>query len=382
MKKPIIAIFIALAAAASVFYAHNRGYFSAANPAPEFKAYEVKAGQLRLEVIARGVVTPEAEVVVKSKAAGEIVEFPHKEGERLNKGEVAVRLDPKTERTRANQAEANLALSEARLEKAGVMLKDAETRLKRQKGLFEQGMISRQDIEDAGLQHDKARSDLKIAGAEVRQAAEALKETLERLADTEITAPISGIILKKYVDAGAVISSTLSSVSEGTALFTMADLDKIYVNALVDEVDIGKLAAGQQAEASLDSVPGRVFAGVIERVLPKGRVERTVTVFEVYIRIDDKDKAPLKPGMTTDVKIIAGVKNDVLLVPNEALQERENKTGVFVMEAGVFQWREIKTGDTDGVNTEAAGGLKAGEIVGLPVKKPRENKKTKKGFFF
>ncbi len=373
---------VVLAALASVFFVYRGGYFTKADTAPEFKAYEVKTGELRLEVIARGVVTPEAEVVVRSKAAGEILEFPFKEGEGLDKGDIAVRLNPKTERTRANQAEANLALAEARLQKAGVMLKDAETRLKRQKGLFEQGMISRQDMEVAELEHEKAKSDINIAEAELRQSSEALKEALERLADTEIPAPMSGVMLKKYVDVGAVISGTLSSVSEGTMLFTMADLDKIYVNALVDEVDINRVNAGQQAEASIDSMPDKVFAGTIERVLPKGRVERTVTVFEVYIRIDDADKAYLKPGMTTDVKILAGVKNNALLVPNEALQQQGNKTGVFKQESGEFKWREIDVRDTDGINTEAASGLKAGDIIGMPVKKNKENRKTKKGFFF
>jgi HlyD family secretion protein len=379
MKKVLIPIALALAAFALYSY---KGLFldDAAKGGEEFRPHEVVSGDISLTVIARGVVMPEVEVFVKGKAAGEIIEFPYKEGDRLEKGVVAVRLDPKTERTRTNQAEANKNLTEAKLQKAQVMLKDAETRLQRQQGLFNDGIISRQELDDAMLAHEKAKSDIKIAEAELRQATEALKEAEERLGDTEITAPLAGTILKKYVDVGAVISSTLSSVSEGTVLFSMADLTRMYVNALVDEVDVGKVSVGQEAGIKVDSIPQRQFTGIVERISPKGRVERTVTVFEVYIRIADKDMGLLRPGMTTDANIIAGVKKDIVMVPNIALKSEAGKNGVYVLQAGSFKWREVSIGETDGINTEALDGVKKGDTIGIP--QPRQNKKVKRGFFF
>jgi HlyD family secretion protein len=111
-----------------------------------------------------------------------------------------------------------------------------------------------------------------------------LKEARERLADTSIRAPFTGTILKKFVDRGQVISSTISSASEGTQIFSMANLDKIYVTAGIDEVDIAKVRPGQAVVVTVDALPERRFEAVVERVAPQGRTERTVTVFDVVVR--------------------------------------------------------------------------------------------------
>lgn len=330
---------------------------------PAYKTVKAVKGELRIEVLATGVVVPETEVVVKSKAGGEITNFPFHEGDLLEKGVVVARLDPKTELARKNQAEANLMVTQARLNKARISYKDAQQRLKRQNKLFEDGIISRQDLDDAEIAFEKAGSDVKIAEAELFQSQEALKEESERLADTEIKAPFTGTMLRKFVDVGQVISSSMSSFSDGTQLFSMANLEKIYVDAMVDEVDIGRVLTGQEASATVESLPGAIFSGVVERISPKGEVQRTVTVFKVYVRVNDKNKAMLRPGMTADVRILAGLSKDSLLIPNEALKLKNAKSGIYVLAGEALVWREIKTGKTDGLQTEVTSGLKEGESV-------------------
>lgn len=207
----------------------------------DIKTAKSVKGDLRLEVIAAGTIAPDIEVIVKSKAGGEITEFPFNEGDIVKKGQPIVRLDPKSEKARANQAEANQLMAKARLEKARIALKDSHVKLARQKKLFEEGIISKQEFDDSEISVEKARSDVNLAEAELFQSKEALKEALERLADTEIKAPFKGTILKKFVDQGQVISSTISSASEGTQIFSMANLDNIFVTAQVDEVDIARV---------------------------------------------------------------------------------------------------------------------------------------------
>ncbi len=381
MKKTAV---IAISALIVILVAAFAYFSGGSEDVSEIKTATITRGDLRLEVLANGVVTPDVEVVVKSKAGGEITSFPHNEGDKIKKGDVIVTLDPRTERARANQAHANLLMAKARLDKAKVSLKDSKTRLERQKKLYADGIISRQELDDSEITFEKAMSDVNIAEAEIIQTQEALNEANERLEDTGIKAPFTGTILKKYVDVGQVISSTLSSASEGTPIFSIADLDFIFINATVDEVDIAKAAPGQEVMAAVDSIPGKTFKASVERISPQGKVDRTVTVFEVTIEVSDSEKALLKPGMTADVRILTALVKDVLLVPNEALKTNNGQIGVYVNDGPAPTFAPVKTGKTDGLTTEIepSDAVKEGIKVvttGWPVK---NNKKAKKKFFF
>lgn len=370
---------IAAVAGAVIFLSSGSKEKNAAEPIETAKAVK---GDLRLEVMANGAISPDIEVIVKGKAGGEIIEFPFNEGDLIKKGETVVKLDPGTEEARANQSEASMLMAKAKLDKARITLKDLEVKLARQKKLFEDGIISRQEFDDAGFSFARAGSDINIAEAELRQTREALKEAQERLADTSIKAPFTGTILKKFVDRGQVISSTLSSASEGTQIFSMANLDNIYVNAQIDEVDISRISPGQEVLTSVDSLPGKVFAGKVERVAPQGKVERTVTIFEVIVKVTDKDKALLRPGMNADVSILTELLKEKLLVPKDAVKTKDKKTGVYVLKAGKPEFVPVSTGQTDGVLTVVNDGIDEGaEVVTSGLPKP-EKKKQKKNLFF
>lgn len=327
------------------------------------KTHTVEHGDLTIVVAATGTLRPHVEVEVKSKAGGEIASFPFNEGDSLRKGGVVVRLDPELEVSRVNQARAELLIAEGKLERERISLKDTELRLERQKKLFEKGVISRQDYDTALIANEMAKSEVKIAAAELARAAEGLKEAEDRLEDTEIRAPLAGTILEKFVEEGQVITSTISSVSEGTLLFTMADLKRIYVEAMVDEVDIGGVAAGQDAYITFDSWPGKVFGGRVARIAPKGRLERTVTVFDVVIDVIGNARGVLRPGMSANVEIVTDLIKGAVLVPSEAIRKKDGVTGVYTPGVDGPVWVEVVTGSTDGVLTEVKEGLKPGSKV-------------------
>ncbi len=328
-----------------------------------FRTAAVKRGDLRITVAATGIVTPYVEVEVKSKAGGEIFSFPFEEGDNLNKGEVAVKLDPEIEQSRVNQANADLLIAEARLEKAKITLKDAELRLKRQNSLFEDKVISRQELDNVIIDTEKAESDVKISEAELIRARETLKEAEDRLKDTEIKAPLTGTILKKYVEEGQVIASTISSVSEGTLLFTMADLNRMYIEAMVDETDIGRITPEQGVEITVDAYIGKNFLGKVIRISPKGRVESTITVFDVTVEVEDRDRKMLKPMMTANVEILTDLRKDVLLIPSEAVRAKGDEIGVYKFLDGETLWIPVRAGKSDGILTEIQGDVKVGEDV-------------------
>ncbi len=345
----------------------------------EVVSAKVIRGDLNLIVAASGVVTAYTEVEVKSKAGGEIIDFPFEEGDLLKKNAVVVKLDPGTEQSRVNQANADLKMSEARLEKAKVNHKDTELRLHRKKRLFDDGVISRQELDDAVIAKERAKSDVKVAEAELIRTRESLREAKDRLKDTKIRAPLAGTIIKKYVEKGQVIASTLSSASEGTPLFTLADLDRLYVGTMVDETDIGRISPGQEASITVDAYPERNFKGRVLRIAPKGRVESTVTVFDVAVEVVDRERLMLKPMMTANVEILYDLRQSVLLVPAEAVKIRGDETGVNRLDDEGTVWTPVTLGKSDGILSEISGDLKKGDRIELS--KLKKDKGRSGGFW-
>lgn len=326
----------------------------------DIRTVKITRGDLKITVAATGRVEPDLEIVVKSKASGEIVEFSFEEGDVVKRGEVVVRLDPQIERSRLNQAKANLLMAEAKSEKAKISLKDARIRLERQRRLFADRIVSQQDLDNAQIVFEKSGTDIKIAEAEVMRLREALIEAEDRLNDAEIAAPITGTILEKFVEKGQIITSGTSSTTEGTSLFNMADLNNISISANVDETDVGKVQPGQDVSITADAYPGWTFNGKVIRIAPKGRVESTITVFDVIVEVRDKEKSRLKPLMTANVEILTDLRKGVLLVSSEAVRVKSDIFGLYTMKNGEQTWIPLKIGETDGILTEIEGDISEG----------------------
>lgn len=379
MKKTILFLMLVITVSAFIYSCSSN---ESTDDIKELKTEKVIKGDLRIIVAATGVVTPHIEVEVKSKAGGEMISFPFEEGDNLKKGNVVVRLDPATEQSRVNQANADLLVAEAKLEKARIELKDTELRLKRQTSLFGNKVISKQDMDNVMIIFEKARSDVKIMEAELIRSNEHLKEAKDLLNDTEIKAPMTGTILKKYVEEGQVISSTLSSASEGTLIFIMADLERIYINAMVDETDIGTIHKGQEVTVTADAYPGKIFSGYVSRIAPKGRVESTITVFDVIIEVSDRDKSMLMPMMSANVEVLTKLRKDVMIVSSEAVRTKGGETGVYILVNNTPQWKKAIVGESNGILTEISNGIEEGdEIIVSGMEGNKEKNKSGGGIF-
>jgi len=266
----------------------------------------IQRGNLIIAISSTGIIEPIQTVELKSKASGEIIEFPFEEGDPVTKGRQIVRLDPITAKNEFDQAKADL-------EVATVALSQAVKQTDRQKQMYDQGLISELDYENSLLAKEQANSNL-------IKAKTALDDAKERLSDTIIESPINGIILIKYVEEGQIIASGISAVSGGTAIAAVADMSKVSVRTSVDEVDIGQIQTGQKATVIAESYPDREFTGEVIRIHPQAKIEQNVTTFDVTIEVDNSDGL-LMAGMNASVEIVAGYKENILLVPREALTD-------------------------------------------------------------
>jgi HlyD family secretion protein len=306
MKRLIVIIVIvALVAVWLVFNPLKKSETDDNSPTRRSTAV-VQQGNLVIAINSTGVVEPTLTVELKSKASGEIIELPIEEGDMVKKGTLIARLDQKTAKNEFDQAQADL-------EVAQVSLSQAEKQLQRQKQMYQRGLISELDYENAVLAYEQANSNL------VR-AKTTLEDAKEKLSDTIIKSPIDGIVLQKLVEKGQIIASGISAVTGGTAIAMVADMSRAYVKTSVDEVDIGQIEPNQKATVIAETYPDREFRGEVLRIHPLAKVEQNVTTFDVTIEVDNSEGL-LMAGMNASVEIIAGFRENVLLVPREALTD-------------------------------------------------------------
>ncbi len=270
-----------------------------------YQAVAVETRDIVVSAQASGAIQPDTTVEVKSKASGEILQIMSETGARVERGQVLIKVDPRTARNAVAQAQAQVEASKAQLQ-------IAETNKKRADELFQSQAITQQE-------HDQAVLDYANAKANLVSQQVALENAQIQLEDVDVRAPITGTIIEKDVERGQVIASALSNVSGGTVLMRMANLQLVQVYTLVDETDIGKIQPGQRATVTVDAYPNRPFEGVVLKIEPRDTVSQNVTMFPVRVRIDNREGL-LKPGMNTEVEVHIGQAQSVVAVPNAALR--------------------------------------------------------------
>jgi len=273
--------------------------------APVYRMMAVAPRDIVVSASAAGAIEPVTTVEVKSKASGEIFEIRVETGDSVNAGELLVRVDPRVPQATLRQAEADLRLAKAQLE-------NAQSKLRRSEELHKTQSITEQEYEDSRLA-------VASATAQLVRAERSLEDARIAAEDTEVKAPISGVIIQKNIEIGTVISSATREVGGGTVLLQMANLDTVQVRALVDETDIGKIKAGLDVTITVDAYPNRPFRGQVLKIEPLATVTQNVTMFPVLVRIPNTEGL-LKPGMNSEVEVHVGSRRGVLAVPNAALR--------------------------------------------------------------
>ena len=221
----------------------------------EFKFYtkkEVDTKELELTVEASGTVEAISSIEIKSKASGEILFLGAEIGDFIKKGEVLARIDQRTPKNNLEQASADLDVAKVRLS-------NAESQFLRSEKLHKEGSISDKAFEDAQEAFSSAKSQYVRSNVFLENAKISLDDTLVR-------SPIDGTIISRAAEVGQVITSPTSAVGGGTLLMEMADLNKVRVRALIDEIDIGKINIGQEVTLRVSAYRDRKFTGVVSKV--------------------------------------------------------------------------------------------------------------------
>ncbi len=322
---------------------------------------------------ATGYVTARRQATVSTQITGTLTQVLIEEGDRVQKGQVLARLEDSALRAALNAAQANLAAVQAQVAQAQAQLAQAESDLKRQNELAASGMTTKQLAEQSRTAVHTAAAVLEARRREVDASRAQLAQAQVNFDYTVVRAPFAGVVTNKAAQVGEIVSPL--SAGGGftrTGVGTIVDMDSLEVDVDVNEAYIGQVKPDMPAEAVLDAYPDwKVPAHVIAIVPAADRGKATV---KVRVALEQKD-GRLVPDMGVRVSFLgekpAAAPKDApamkgVLVPPQALAEREGRSVVFVVSEGHVQQRAVKAAaQAVGTMKLLPEGLKAGEVVVL-----------------
>ena len=356
----------------------------------------VAARSFTATVSALGAVKPQigAEVRVGSRISGRVWRLRANIGDRVGKHQIIAELETAELDALIDQRRAELKLDEAKhaafdtlgpeelaRAQADVARFAAEAQLTseewgRQRALFER-LLAPQASADAArdrnvaaqAQLESAKRALEVvrtghaegrkqAEADVERARAALESALVDRSFTVLRAPIAGVVASVSTQEGETVAAGLSAPT----FVTIVDLDRLQLNAYVDEVDIGKVAPGHPARFTVDAFPARDFKGRVAAIYPTATIQDNVVKYVVAVEIEDGYEGLLRPEMTANVRIQLD-ERPVLAVPARAIRRENGRSVVYVQVGDRIEARPVRAGWRDGQWVEIAQGLVAGDQV-------------------
>jgi HlyD family secretion protein len=319
-KRLLTFIVLAVSLVAGGIY-YYRLHQAADAPAPMTAA--VTRGDVIAKVDATGTLAAVTTVQVGTQVSGTIKALHADYNSEVKKGQIVAELDSSLFQTQVDQARSTLIKVQADTDRAKVELDDATSKARRAQELYDQKLISRNDLETAVATAAQSEAALKSAQAMVTQARAALNQNQVNLDHTIIRAPIDGIVISRSVDVGQTVAASMSAPT----LFVIAqDLAHMQVSASIDESDIGRIAMGQPVTFRVDAYPAQPFRGTVSQVRLEPKTDQNVVSYTTMIDVPNED-LKLKPGMTANVTVQIAMNENVLRVPNAALRFRPADQG-------------------------------------------------------
>ena len=325
-----------------------------------FETAKVEKKNIHTSITATGTIEPVTSVTVGTQVSGIVSKLYVDYNSVVKKGQIIAELDKTNLTSELNTAKANLASAQSTLdyEKAN------HDRYKR---LFDKGLVSANDYENARLSYEKARQS-------VNSSRESVRKAQTNLGYATITSPIDGVVLSKSVEEGQTVAASFNTPE----LFTIAqDLTDMRVIADIDEADIGGVKEGQRVTFTVDAFPEDSFEGQVTQVRQQATTESNVVTYEVVISAPNND-LKLKPGLTANVTIYTLELNNTLAVPSKALRFTPNEAllskgeqiadcegdhKIWTKEGNTFKAYKVETGTSNGILTEIKSGIKEGTEV-------------------
>lgn len=366
MKRKItitILVLIAILFSGSLYYFYKKNQ-------EDPVTYKTETAEIRTIVrktVATGSIVPEEEILIKPNISGIIDEIYVEAGEIVQAGDLIAELEvvPNVQ---------NLVQARNQISAARIALDNEQKIFNRQKELYEKGVISANDFDNAKTAYDQAKLTHESALENYDIIKTGTSSGVGNAANTKIRATIAGMVLEVPVKAGNQVIQA-NNFNEGTTIAAIADVSEMIFQGKVDESEVGKLKEGLPLEIQVGAIENMHFDAVLDYIAPKGIEENGAVQFEIEGTIQKKDSIFIRAGLSANASIILAKAEEVLSI-EEALVQFDNKTKqafVEVKNAAGFERKDIELGVSDGIYVEVKSGLKKEDEIKIwnPVKPAR-----------
>ena len=316
-----------------------------------FETEKMFKTSIEKKTVVTGKVIPEDEVEITPQIQGIIDGIYVEEGDQVNNGDLLAKI-------KVVPNEQNLNSAEGRLANSRIILKNAKIEYERNKSLFKNGIISKQQFDNVELNYNQAKLDVSNSKSDL-QIIRLGSKGGSASANTNIRATVAGTVLEIPVEKGDQVIAS-NSFNAGTTVATIADLNKMIFEGKVDEAEVGKLVIGMPLEVNLGAVEDKSLEAKLKFIAPKGNEEQGAVQFKIEADLFLNDSIFVRAGYSANASLVLERKDSVMAI-SESLLQFDSKTEEPYVEIEVgdqkFERKDIKIGISDGVNVEIISGI-------------------------
>ncbi|MEM1340482.1 MAG: efflux RND transporter periplasmic adaptor subunit [Bacteroidota bacterium] len=310
------------------------------------------------KAIATGSILPLEEVLIKPNISGVIEEVYVEGGDYVTTGDLLVKIKVVPNLTALNDAQN--AINDAR-----ITLNDQKRNYDRQLELFNKGVISKADLEQAEVTFDQAKQTYQASRQRYDIVKTGTTTGYNNAANTLIRSTVSGMVLDVPVEKGNQVIES-NNFNEGTTIAAVADVEKMIFEGKVDESEVGKIKENLPLEITVGAIENRVFDAVLDYIAPKGVEENGAIQFEIKGTLTKQDTTFIRAGLSANASIILARVDSVLAI-KEALLQFDKDTKVPYVEIATaeqqFERKDVELGISDGIFVEVKSGISPSDEI-------------------
>lgn len=328
---------------------------------PKTVTYKIESatkGDIEKRTVATGKVEPRNEILIKPQMSGIIAEVYKEAGEMVQAGDIIARIQVVPDMVNESSAE-------SRVERARLAANQSKINYERDKKLFENEVISREEFEKVELQYKNDQEELRAANDNLSLVRTGITKSSAKTSNTLVRSTVSGMILDVPVKAGnSVIQS--NNFNDGTTVASVADLGDMLFVGKIDETEVGKLSVSMPMEISIGAVQDLKIPASLEYVSPKGVEESGAILFEMKAALQLPQDLFIRAGYSANADITLDKRTEVVTIPESSVEFSGDSAFVYTVKnekPQEFERKQVKIGLSDGIRIEVTEGLKENDKI-------------------
>ena len=328
----------------------------------QYSEFTTGTDSIRKTTIITGKIEPRNEVYIKPQISGIIAELYKEPGQYVNAGDIIAKVKVIPDMAQLSSAESRVRLSD-------INLKQVETDYSRTNNLHDQKLVSDEDFEKARQQLKQAQEENAAAVDALQVVRDGVSKSNASASSTLIRSTISGVILDIHVNVGnSVINS--NTFNDGTTIAVVSNMQDLIFRGNIDETEVGQLAIGVPMKITIGALQDLQFDATLEYISPKAFESNGANQFEIKAAVTVPSDGKIRSGYSANAEIVLDEANDVLCVPESAIEFSGDSTFVYLVKGEgqlkTYERQAVVTGLSDGVNIEIKKGLEKNQKVRGP----------------